>query len=413
MTGLLFLTELIGLRVHDLKGHTIGRVRDAALVPVAHPARVDRYLIGGGWAWLTVKYDQVRSIGLDGLYLRDELLTPYHDDEYMLRLVQDLLDQQIIDMHGRKVFRVSDLTFEVRQVDGHDELYVKDVDIGVRSVLRRVAQGVIPPRWVRHIQRPIPPQSIDWRFCNMVEPDPQRRVRLNISYQRLEDLHPADIADIVEDLGPEEREAIISTIDEEVAAEALSEIEPEMQASILEEMEPEKAADIIEEMAPDQAADALSELPEQAADEILEEMEPESKTEVAELLEFSPDSAGGLMNPEYIAVRVTATVDDALAEIRQHQDLFDTLSTVYVIDAGDRLVGAIPLARLLLAERTQMVKPLMADEATPSVTVSERQDRIIEQFDKYNLLALPVVDFRGVLTGVITADDIISVLRES
>jgi len=412
MTELLFLTELIGLRVHDLKGRTIGRVRDAALVPVAHPARIDRYLIGGGWAWLTVRYDQVRSIGLDGLYLRDELLTPHHDDEYMLRLVQDLLDQQIIDVHGRKVFRVSDLTFEVRQVDGHDELYIKDVDIGVRSVLRRVAQGVIPPRWIRRIQRPIPPQSIDWRYCNMVEPDPQRRVRLNISYKRLEDLHPADIADIVEDLGPEEREAIISTIDEEVAAETLSEIEPEMQASILEEMAPEKAADILEEMAPDQAADVLSELPEQAADEILQNMEPETKTEVAELLEFPPDSAGGLMNPEYIAVRVTATVDDALAEIRQHQDLLDTLTTVYVIDAGDRLVGAIPLARLLLAERIQMAKPLMADEATPSVTVSERQDRIIEQFDKYNLLALPVVDPRGVLIGVITADDIISVLRE-
>jgi Mg/Co/Ni transporter MgtE len=246
----------------------------------------------------------------------------------------------------------------------------------------------------------------------MVEPDPQRRVRLNISYKRLEDLHPADIADIVEDLGPEEREAIISTIDEEVAAETLSEIEPEMQASILEEMAPEKAADILEEMAPDQAADVLSELPEQAADEILQNMEPETKTEVAELLEFPPDSAGGLMNPEYIAVRVTATVDDALAEIRQHQDLLDTLTTVYVIDAGDRLVGAIPLARLLLAERIQMAKPLMADEATPSVTVSERQDRIIEQFDKYNLLALPVVDPRGVLIGVITADDIISVLRE-
>src|SRR5512139_2329399 len=127
MAELLFLTELVGLRVFDLKGRTLGRVRDAALVPVAHPSRVDRYLVGGGWAWLTIKYDQVLRLGLDGLFLRDEQLTPYHDDEYMLRLVRDLLDQQIIDMHGRKVFRVSDVTFEIRPVDGRDELHVKEV----------------------------------------------------------------------------------------------------------------------------------------------------------------------------------------------------------------------------------------------------------------------------------------------
>ena len=412
MAELLFLTELVGLRVFDLKGRTLGRVRDAALVPLTHAARIDRYLVGGGWAWLTIKYDQVQRLGLDGLFLRDEQLTPYHDDEYMLRLVRDLLDQQIIDVHGRKVFRVSDVTFEIRQVDGHDELYVKEVDIGVRSVLRRVAQGVIPPRWVRRAQRRIPPQSIDWRFCSMVEPDPQRRVRLNISYDGLEHLHPADIADIVEDLGPEEREAIITSIDEELAAETLSEIEPEMQASILEELEPEKAADIIEEMAPDQAADVLSELPEQAADEILDEMEPETKTEVSELLEFPPHSAGGLMNPDYVAVALTATVEEALGQIREHEDLLDTLSTVYVIDAQGRLAGGLPLARLVLADRAQAIGALVAEQATPRVTISERQDRIVEQFDKYNLLALPVVDAHGVLAGVITADDIISELRE-
>jgi CBS domain-containing protein/sporulation protein YlmC with PRC-barrel domain len=412
MAELLFLTELIGLRVFDVKGRRIARVKDAALVPVVHPGRVDRYLIGGGWAWLTVRHDQVRSIDLDGLFLRDEQLTPYHDDEYMLRLVQDLLDQQIIDVHGRKVFRVSDLTFEIHRSNDHDELHVRDVDIGIRSILRRVAQGVMPPRWVRTIQRPIRPQSIDWRYCNMVEPDPQRRVRLNISYDHLEDLHPADIADIVEDLGPEDREAIIKTIDEEVAAEALSEIEPEMQASIIESLEPEKAADILEEMAPDEAADALNELEEKKADEILEEMEPETKTEVAELLEHPPDSAGGLMNTDYVTVSDRAAVEDALAEIRRHEDLIDTLSTVFLVDNRGRLTGAVPVARLFLARNDLALRSLTAEEEPHRVSVAERQDRVVEQFDKYNLLALPVVEQSGALVGVITADDIISVLRE-
>ncbi len=140
-----------------------------------------------------------------------------------------------------------------------------EVDIGLRSILRRLLQGWLPRRWVRTIQQPIPPNSIRWEFCNIIEPDPQRRLRLNISHQRLEKLHPADLADIVEELSPEEREAIFEAIDSEVAADALSEVEPKMQASILESLETEKAADIVEEMAPDEAADVLAELEEETS----------------------------------------------------------------------------------------------------------------------------------------------------
>src|ERR1035438_3325852 len=101
----LFLTELRGLKVFDLKGRKIGVVKDAALVPLVDPVRIDRYLISGGLSWLTVRYDQIRSISLEGIHLRDENLTPYHSDEYMLRMASDLLDQQIIDAQGRKVAR--------------------------------------------------------------------------------------------------------------------------------------------------------------------------------------------------------------------------------------------------------------------------------------------------------------------
>src|SRR5579871_101401 len=155
----LFLTELVGLRVYDLKGRRLGLVKDAAIVPLIHPSRVDRFLVGGGWAWLTVRYDQIRSISLDGIYLKDEQMTPYHSDEYMLRLVRDLLDQQIIDGQGRKVVRVTDVTFQLnREADG-DSLSIVDVDIGLRSVLRRLAQGVIPPLLVRRVQTVIKPHS--------------------------------------------------------------------------------------------------------------------------------------------------------------------------------------------------------------------------------------------------------------
>ena len=422
--SLLFFTELLGLPVLDVRGRRIGRVRDAALVPLEHPARIDRFLVGGGWAWLTVRYDQVASISLDGIRLGEEQLTPYHSDEYMLRIGRDLLDQQIIDVNGRKVVRVNDVTFEIRNgngngrgnghagVNGHDRncLYILEVDVGIRSIVRRLLQGVLPARIIRRLQRTIPPNSIRWEFCNIVEADPQRRLRLNISHEKLEKIHPADLADIVEELGPAERGAIFETIDSEVAAEALSEVDPKMQASILESLEPEKAADIVEEMAPDEAADVLKGLGESTSEEILEEMEVAPESEVRELLEFKEDIAGGMMNTEYISMHESATVADAMTALKGNEDQLESLNALFLVDGEGRLVGTVPLARLFVASGATPLRQL-STETLISAAVTEKQDEVTELFDKYNLLALPVVDEERRMAGVITADDIISVLR--
>src|SRR5579885_12054 len=177
MENILYLTELLGLKVYDLKRRRIGVVKDAAIVPLIDPSRIDRFLVGAGYTWLSIRHDQVKSISLNGIELKDERLTPYHSDEYMLRMVRDLLDQQIIDAQGRKVVRVNDITFEVRHEEGGDELWVLEVDIGIRSIFRRLLAGILPPRWVRRLQVRIPPHSIRWEFCNILEPDPQRRLR--------------------------------------------------------------------------------------------------------------------------------------------------------------------------------------------------------------------------------------------
>jgi magnesium transporter len=410
--NLLYFTELQGMAVHDVKGRRIGRIKDAAIVPLVHPARIDRFLIGAGLTWLTIRYDQVASISLaGGIRLAEEALIPYHDDEYMLRIARDLLDQQIIDVNGRKVVRVNDITFELRSENAHHSLSVLEVDVGIRSILRRLLQGWMPARWIRRLQHAIPPNSIRWEFCNIIEPDPQRRLRLNISNQMLESIHPADLADIVEELSPAEREAIFETIDSEVAADALTEVDPKMQAQILESLEPEKAADIVEEMAPDEAADVLAGLEEATSEGILDEMESAEKTEVRELLEYEEDRAGGLMNTEYIRLHENATVADALAALKGNEDLLDNLNTLFLVDPEGRPVAAVPLPRLFLASDETKLRDLAADTLI-TASVDEKQDRITELFDKYNLLTLPVVDEEGKLAGVITADDIISVLRQ-
>jgi magnesium transporter len=366
--------------------------------------------VGSGASWLSVRYDQIASISLrNGIYLSNERLYPYHSDEYMLRIQRDLLDQQIIDVNGRKVVRVNDVTFEVTHGE-RDSLCILEVDVGVRSIFRRLLQGVVPARWVRRVQRPISPNSIRWEFCNIVEADPLRRLRLNISNEKLERLHPADLADIVEELGPAEREAIFGTIDSEVAADALSEVDPRMKSSILEALEPEVAADIVEEMSPDAAADALAELEEETTAEILEEMETEPVEDVRELLEYDEDTAGGMMNTEAIALEEETTLDQAMARLREHEDLLENTHALFLTDTDGRVTAAVPLARLFLADGGTRLREL-ATERLISTRVSERKDRVTELFDKYNLLALPVLDDKGGLAGVITADDVITVLR--
>jgi CBS domain-containing protein len=407
----LFFTELAGMPVFDLKHRSIGRVRDAAIVPVVDSSRIDRILVGGGDSWLTVRYDQIHSIALGkGIALSDEQLTPYHEDEYMLRIGRDLLDQQIIDVTGRKVVRVNDLTFEIRNDGERDALVVLEVDIGVRSIFRRLLQSALPPRWIRRLQQPIPPNSIKWDFCNVLEPDPLRRLRLNISYEKLERMHPADLADIVEELSHAEREAIFESIDSEAAAEALTEVDPKMQASILEALEPEKAADIVEEMDPDEAADALAELEDETSEEILDEMESEPKTDVQELLEYEEDTAGGMMNTDFVSLPENAMTLDASAAIQGAEELLETLNTLFLVDAEGRPTASIPLARLFVAQPGSRLKDL-ASETLITAPADEKQHRITALFDKYNLLTLPVVDEEGKLAGVITADDVISVLR--
>lgn len=407
----LYSTELIGLSVYDLKGLRIGRIQDAAVVPAVHPSRVDRFLVGGGWSWLTIRFDQVRSLSLDGIFLLDEVLTPYHSDEDMLRIKRDLLDQQIIDSHGRKVVRVTDVTFDVRRQGSNDVLYVREVDIGLRSVVRRLLQGAVPPRWVRRLQRRVAPNSISWEACNIIEKDPQRRLRLHYSSARLEQMHPADLADIMEELGPDEREAIIESIDSEVAAETLNEVEPGIQASIIESLEAEKAAEIIEEMSPGEAAHVLAELEEETSEEILEEMHAEPQSEIRELMEFKEGTAGGMMNTQFVCLPETARMSDVMEELRSNEELLESLNVIFIEDVSGRLSGVLPLAKLLTVPDGAPLREMASGEPI-AASLDESADRVAELFDKYNLVTLPVVDRAGRVAGAITADDIITLLRQ-
>jgi Mg/Co/Ni transporter MgtE len=222
-------------------------------------------------------------------------------------------------------------------------------------------------------------------------------------------MHPADIANIVEDLPPAEREAVFETINEEVAAETLEEMDPDIKVSIVESLDSNRAADIVEEMDPDAAADLLGDLPEARSGEILKEMEPEERREVTQLLEFGEHTAAGRMTTDFIAIPETSVVDDAIEALKAFEGGHEALATIYLTGASQQLVGAVPLVKIATsspaAQLSNLSEPYIA--CAPDTPDSE----VAALFDKYNLITLAVADEHGRLAGIITADDVITMLR--
>ncbi len=406
---LVYLTELTGMRLIGPNGARIGRVREAAVVPREHARRVARFLFGTGHTRFAVRWDQVLAFSDDGIQLSDEIFSPYYDNDYHLLLTKDLLDQQIIDVNGRKVVRVNDLALRVRS-NGNEQLWVDEVGVGLQGAFRRLAEGLLPNRVIRQIQQKIPPNSIPWRACNIVEPDPQRRLRLRISHERLESIHPADLADIVEELGSDEREALFETLDEGVAADTLEEVKPTFKASILHSLDPDRAADILEEMDPGEAADALASLQRHAREDIVRDMEREPAGEVSQLLGLRDNTAGGMMGTRFFSFPEDWTVERAVERLGDEDALVKRSTHGFLVDGSSRLSGALPLGRLAIAGRDTPLRRLTYRK-THSVPINEPADDVIDLFDKYNLYALPVVDGDDRIHGVITADDVITYLK--
>ncbi len=326
-------------------------------------------------------------------------------------LERDLLDQQIIDVHGRKVVRVNDVDLVWEATDETVcDLRIAEVEVGMRGAVRRLLKG-LPPRAVHAIAAQFSPQVIPWEFVDLIDRDPARRVRLKVEQDRLSRMHPSDIADILEELAPAERDAVFTSLKEEVAAEALEEVEPKLQRSLLEHMDSGRVADIVEEMDPAAAADLLSELPEERSDAILEQMEPEERQEVEDLLEFEEDEAAGRMTTEYVAVPEQATVSDGVEALRRFEGSLETVTEIFLIDTVGRLKGVVNLSRILLASGSVLLKEIK-EERIHCCSLETKGKEIAAQFDKYNLRALPVVDGADRLEGVILAEHVIALLRE-
>jgi CBS domain-containing protein/sporulation protein YlmC with PRC-barrel domain len=404
----LYLSSLLGKKVVGADGSLLGRLSDLVVHTGEPYPPVESLVIRSRSGKLQLPWSSVAQMNGE-VRLKPEAqpsAPPEAPVPDRVRLAEEILDRQIVDVEGAKLVRVNDLHF--LEVKG--TLRVAHVDVSLRGLVRRLG-------WERLVDGALSllrpgatylrvENLLSWKLVQPIESAPGR-VRIEVAQRLLATLHPADLAEIMEELDRHQREVLFKRLDVETAAETLEETSPELATELLETVSPEKAADILEEMAPDEAADALAELPSEARRELLDAMERPEAAEVQELLEYSPRSAGGLMTPAVVELRPEATVADALAEIRRRAEDLPFVYEVFVSDAIGTLKGLCTLKDLVLAEAGTPLGKLMRETPATVGTGADLQEVALAA-TKYNLLSVPVVDASGALKGMVTVDDILA-----
>jgi magnesium transporter len=392
----------MGRLVADVDGEPVGHLEDLIASirgEMPHPVIVALAVKRAGGLFL-VPFPDVAVLLAPAIPLNKRLkdVAPYQPGEHDLYLARDVLDKQIIDTDGVRVVRVNDL--ELARVNGH--FYVANVDIGGWGLLRRLGLAKPAQTLVGRFKREMPQGIISWDDVELLPGD--QPMRLKVPGDKITELHPADLAEIISDLTRAESGKLLESLDVKTVADTLEEVEPEFQASLVETMPDEKVADVLEEMAPDEAADLLAELPQDRSQELLNLMQDEEAEDVRKLLTYPDNSAGGIMTTEFFAVGPNLTAEQVITILRESALEAENIFYIYVTDSEQHLVGVFSLKDLVLAKADTPVTEFMHARVV-SVNLLDSQDDAAQAVSKYNLVALPVVDDERRLHGIVTADD--------
>ena len=408
-----FVSELVGRSVElwtDGSAMPIGKVQDLVVDGrEAFPPITGVYVKCRDGVIRFAPFSSVRSIDDKAVILNqaphDAKYERSADEELLLN--RELLDKQIVDVDGRKVVRVNDL----KVAPTGDHLRLIAVDVGLAGLLRRLGLHVFGKQWLDRAARPGVRQSlIAWdAVAPLAAVAPHDAIRLRLPHDRIERIHPADLAAIIEDLNAADQASLVSSLDEETAAEALEQLDVDTQLSILEDLRPDRAADIIENMSTDDAADLLAEVEPEKQQQLLDLMEPEDAKDVRELLTHDEDTAGGIMTTEYLWVPLGLTVGETFEHIRKSAEDAELVYYVYVLNEHEHILGVLSLRELLSAPPSAPISGVMTTDVV-TIPVNASREEVATTIARYDFMALPVVDDDGIMRGIITVDDVIDVL---
>lgn len=395
-----YASSLLGTRVRDREGTSLGRVSDIAVLPSGDtaPPVVGIVVRRKRRDW-RIPVEDLLQPPTDGIRVctSGARLRPYDRSPGEMLIFGDFVDREVIDRTGVRVCRVNDAVLE--QQDG--VLRLAGVDASIAGVLRRLLPGTLGTF--------LKGACLAWEDMELLGTGVLEPGRL--SHRRLRDLHPSDIGRLIDHLPFRFGLEILSALEDGPAADALEEAERVKQRDIFETMPPDQAARLLNRMAPDAAADLLQDMPRARADQLIGSLEPEAASNIRLLLSYPHNSAGGLMTTDFVIAPEGETTSEALVYVRRQIRKPDLIYYIYVVDNPDQrsLRGVISLRDLLLAEPDTPLKCCM--KATiRAVGPAEHCKEVARIMGEYNLLALPVVDEAQRMLGLVTADDVLDLM---
>lgn len=413
---MIYLSQMLGNPVLDANGEKIGVVNDLGIATREVFPRVTSLAFQGpgktpfmiSWRKYVDTFDdnEVR-LAVPATDIRFSYLQP---DEVLIG--RDLLNKQVVDTRGMRVVRVNDLKLSDTS---SSQLRLLGAEVGIRGILRALSPSFekLVLRLSHALGHEIPEKIIAWNYMDLIDRD-LSNVKLSVSHQTLDDLHPADVADIIEQLDPRLRGQVFAQLDDDQAAEAMAELDDdEMAAKIVGGMADADASRMLSEMDPDDAAELVSELDYDRAEKLLRLMGINEQRAIRQLLGYKDDTAGRIMTSEFVAVPRDITVAEVAERMRALPDDFEPVNYVYVTDEAGKLAGVVSVRHLFVSNATDTLGKLAGDDEVISAKPDDDQEDVAEDIAKYNLLAMPVVDEKtGKILGIVTVDDALDVLEE-
>lgn len=403
---MLYLSQMIGEPVVDAQGERLGTISDLAIsTGEVFPAHHEPGLPGArrvpfmiSWRKYVDTFDDDGiTLSVDAHDIRFSYLQP---DEVLL--ARDLMDRQIVDTQGLKVVRVNDLKLS----QSGTQLRLLGAEVGVRGILRGLhpllEKAVVNVAKLFH--KKVDEQLIAWNYMDLLDRD-LSEVQLSVTHRRLDELHPADVADILEQLDPQQRASVFAHLDDSRATEAISEMEDEYQAEFIDDLPDARGRRAHRQHGPrrrrrHRTRPSLRE----GRDPFLRLMGVEDAAEIRRLLGYKDGTAGGMMTTQFVAVPKTATVADTIEVLRALPEDHPTVHYVYITDEYGKLLGVNSLRTLVLYNADRLMGDIMYDDII-SCLPSEEEEDVASDIFKYDIPAMPVVDEHGTLLGIVTTDD--------
>lgn len=395
-------TNILGNKIYDEFGDVLGTLRDVYVTTEDGYPRIIGYKVRRDGSIYHYEFRDINFYDDDGkVLIKTKGSKEILPRTYSYLLSRHLLDKKIVDINGKQVVRVDDL--RIAKIAG--EYRVVAVETGPLAKYRRMGLGWAAKFIYKILRKSYEDTVLMWddvESLEMINND----LKLQIPYQKLSKLHPADLADILEELDSKSRKQVFESLDEDLAADALEELDQEYKGKIIKELSESKAAELLENMPSDEIADLLDELDEEEREKILANLEKEDAEEVKELLEYEDESVGSIMAKDFISLNLDITVKETVDILKEMEPDEEDMYYIYITDNEDKVQGIISLRDLILTPGENKLRDVM-DTNFEYLRNYDNIEEAIELTTKYDLLSIPVVDEEEKLVGIVIIHDII------